>query len=96
MPASRSLYLQYSKGVLSITPRVISHPPPNPQDRTLGLVVKIPRIWGEGSTPLGRCCVAGTGLAIPGTVGVPGEAAVGTGSPICLAAVQAQVCDTHG
>lgn len=46
--------------------------------------------------PLGGRCVAGAGLAIPGTVGITGEAAVSTGRSICLAAVQAQVCDAHG
>lgn len=46
--------------------------------------------------PLGGCCIAGAGLAIPGAVRVPGKAAVSTGSPIRLAAMQAQVRDTHG
>lgn len=53
------------------------------------------RPWSEPA-PLGGCCVAGAGLAVPGAVGVPGKAAVGTGGPVCLAAVQAQVRDAHG
>lgn len=58
-----------------------------------GIVGKIPRFWQ--SIPLGGCGVAGAGLAIPGTVGIPGEAAVGTGGSIGLAAVQTEVCDAH-
>ena len=58
------------------------------------LLVRIPKV--SGSAPLRGRCVAGTGLAIPGAVGVPGEAAVSTGGPVCLAAVQAQLCDAHG
>lgn len=41
--------------------------------------------------PLGGGGVAGAGAAIPGTVGIPGEAAVGTGLPVHITAVQGQV-----
>lgn len=66
-------------------PWILPHPPPTHHAG--------PWVWV--STPLGGRRVAGTGLAIPGTVGVPGQAAVSTGSPVSLAAVQAQVGDTH-
>lgn len=35
----------------------------------------------------------GAGVAIPGTVRIPGKAAVSTGSPIDVAAVQGDLCD---
>lgn len=46
--------------------------------------------------PLGGGRVAGAGAAVPGAVGVAGQAAVGTGFPIHVAAVQGQVGHPYG
>lgn len=46
--------------------------------------------------PLGGGGVAGAGAAVPGAVGVPGQAAVGTGFPVHVTAVQRQVRHAHG